>query len=163
MRSRSDSSRRARRFGVLAVLGITALLFTAGTATAGLVGWGVAGGKYGGDLDSYFGQGGLYFSAASITIHPNAEYIFTDNATTWSLNADARLTVLPLVATSGWLGAGLGRLTVDPDNGDKTHDTTVNLLAGFGLNAVPLKPYVEGKYMLKSGNDPFGLMIGVRF
>jgi len=163
MRSRSGPPRGARRFAFLAVLGITALLFTTSNATAGLVGWGVAGGKYGGDLDSYFGQGGLYFSAAAITIHPNAEYIFTDNATTWSLNADARLTVLPLVAASGWLGAGLGRLTVDPDNGEKSHDTTINLLAGIGLNAVPLKPYLEGKYMLKNGNDPFGLMVGVRF
>lgn len=162
MDSRSVSSTRlAWRF--MALLSVTVFLLAAGTAAAGPIGWGVAGGKYGGDLDSYFGQGGLYFGAAAITIHPNFEYIFTDHATTWSLNADARLTVLPLAAASGWLGGGLGRLTVDPDNGDSSHDTTVNLLAGIGLNAVPFKPYLEGKYMLKSGNDPFGLMVGVRF
>jgi len=163
MRDRNRMSPLSRRLGVLLALGSAALLSVVGTAAAGPIGWGVAGGRYGGNLDSYFGQGGLYLSAGGITIHPNAEYIFTDHANTYSFNADARLTVLPLVAASGWLGAGLGRFVVDPDNGEKTHDTTVNLLAGIGLNAVPLKPYAEAKYMLKSGNDPFGMMLGVRF
>lgn len=164
-------ARFARRFsgsfvrssGGFAAVGVVALLLAVGTAAAGPIGWGVAGGRYGGDLDSYFGQGGLYFSAGTITIHPNAEYIFTDNSKTWDFNADARLTILPLVAASGWLGAGVGRLNVDPDIGEKSHDTTVNLLAGIGLNAVPFKPYLEAKYMLKNGNDPFGMMVGVRF
>jgi hypothetical protein len=140
-----------------------AAALSAPALAAGPIGWGVGGGKYGSDIDDYFATGGLYFSLGMITINPNAEWIFFDNGTSYTLNVDGKLTVLPLGAASGWLGAGLGRLTVDPDNASSTNDTVVNLLAGVGLNAVPFKPYLQGKYMLKDGDDPFGLSIGVRF
>ena len=142
---------------VVAAVSITPAL------AAGPIGWGVGAGKYGSDIDDYFATGGFYVSLGPLTINPNAEWIFFDNGTSYTLNVDGKLTVLPMVAASGWLGAGLGRLTVDPDNASSNNETVVNLLAGVGLNAVPLKPYLQGKYMLKDGDDPFALSIGVRF
>jgi hypothetical protein len=39
----------------------------------------------------------------------------------------------------------------------------INLLVGAGLNAVPLKPYGQIKYVITDGEDPLVFAIGARF
>jgi hypothetical protein len=58
---------------------------------------------------------GAKIGAASLALNPNAEYLFVDKTTTYSLNLDATLTLLPLGVASGYGGAGIGWYTTKPD------------------------------------------------
>lgn len=152
----------ARRLAALLALAVCALV--AGPAAAAPIGWNLDGGVYSFDAGNDFFLGaGARLSAGTITINPNVEYVFVDNGSSYSLNVDGLLNVLPLGAASGWVGGGLGLFTLDPDNADSNNETVINLLAGVGLNAVPLKPFGQIKYMLMDGEDPFVLALGVRF
>ena len=99
----------------------------------------------------------------SITVIPNAEYVFVNDAKQWTLNVDGTMSVLPLGVASGYVGAGIGWMTVDPDRGDSHTDTVFNVIAGAGLNALPLKPFGQFKYSIKDGDDPLQFAVGVRF
>jgi len=146
----------------LAVAALLALALGAPSASAGPVGLQATGGWYT-DSNNFFLGAGARMGLGSITAIPNAEYVFEDNAKSWSLNLDGTMSVLPLGIASGYVGGGIGWLTTDPDNGKSNTDTVVNLLAGAGLNTFPLKPFAQLKYVMKSGNDPFQFAVGVRF
>jgi hypothetical protein len=60
------------------------------------------------------------------------------------------------------VGGGLARVHVKPDGGDSETKSGANLYAGFGFNAIVLKPYIQGKYIV-NGDDQFVLGFGVRF
>ena len=156
------SIRLVRRYAVLLLTGF-AFGACAVPAAAGPIGWSVSGGLYSDGEDDFVAGAGARFGLGTISIVPNAEYIFVDRGTSYSLNVDATMNVLPLGAASGWLGAGLGIFTADPDGADSNTETVVNALAGIGLNAVPLKPYGQVKYVFVDGNDPFVFSVGVRF
>ena len=151
-----------RRLVVQAVVGGLFVLAAAPALAGGPIGWNIFGGRYT-DTEDYFLGVGARISVASITVVPNAEYIFTDSGASYTLNADATMSVMPLALASGWIGAGLTWITVDPESGDATTETGFNLLGGVGLNAVPLKPYGQIKWVVIEGDDPFALSIGVRF
>jgi len=131
-------------------------------AQAGPIGFQATGGWYT-DSNDFFLGAGARVGAGTITVIPNAEWLFVDSAKSYTLNIDATMSVLPLGVASVYAGAGLGWITTDPDNGKSNTDSVVNLLAGAGLNALPLKPFAQFKYVVASGNDPFQFAVGVRF
>jgi hypothetical protein len=115
------------------------------------------------DSNDFFLGAGARMGFGSITAIPNAEYVFVDNAKSWTFNIDGTLSVLPLGVASGYVGAGIGWMTVDPDKGDSSTDTVFNVLAGAGLNTFPMKPFAQFKYLVKDGDDPLQFAVGVRF
>ena len=53
--------------------------------------------------------------------------------------------------------------TTDPDHGDSSTDTGVNVLGGFGLSAVPLNLCGQIKWTFLPDDTPFSFSFGVRF
>jgi len=139
-----------------------ALGLCAASAGAAPVGFQATGGWYT-DSNDFFLGAGARMGFGSITAIPNAEYVFVDNAKSWTLNIDGTMSVLPLGVASGYVGAGIGWMTVDPDKGDSSTDTVFNVLAGAGLNTFPMKPFAQFKYLVKDGDDPLQFAVGVRF
>ena len=160
--SRIPATRSAVRIVLAAALlaGAIGVLGTR-TAVAGPVGINGYGGWY--DGETLMLGGGALIGLAGITVNPNFEYYFVDSGTAYSLNVDGTMTVIPAAVASGWLGAGMGFATVDPEVGNKNTETVFNLLAGAGLNAIPLKPYIQFKYVVQDGDDPVVVSIGARF
>ena len=150
-----------RRF-TLSVGLVLALGLGAASASAAPVGFQATGGWYT-DSNDFFLGAGARMGFGSITAIPNAEYVFVDGAKSWTLNIDGTLSVLPLGVASGYVGAGIGWVTVDPDRGDSNTDSVFNVLAGAGLNTFPMKPFAQFKYVLKDGDDPLQFAVGVRF
>ena len=70
---------------------------------------------------------------------------------------------MPLAVASIYVGGGHTWHTEDPDNGDSHTDTGINVLAGAGFNALPLKPYGQIKWAFINGDNPFSFSFGVRF
>ncbi|MGH7682218.1 MAG: hypothetical protein ACRENN_09565 [Candidatus Eiseniibacteriota bacterium] len=159
--SRISSSTRLR-LSMLALCLIAAAL-AAAPAAAAPIGFEAFGGVQTNGNNDFLLGAGLRLSLASITVIPNVEYYFVDNGSVYALNADATMSVLPLGVASGFVGAGLGMITYDPDFGDSNTNTAVNLLAGVGLNAVPMKPFAQFKYVFTDGDDPILLEAGIRF
>ena len=104
---------------------------------------------------------GAKIGAASIALNPNAEYLFVDKTTTYSLNLDATMTVLPLGIVSGYGGAGIGWYTVKPDGGDSHTETAYNLIIGASVKITKLKPFAQIKYVIIDGDDPMAFEIGI--
>jgi hypothetical protein len=153
----------AVRSALLVALTLCAALgIGAAPAHAGPIGLQATGGWYTQDNNFFLGAG-LRMGFGTITVIPNGEWIFLDSGTSYTLNLDGTLNVLPLGVGSGYVGAGVGLLTVDPKNGSSNTDTAVNLIAGFGLNAIPLKPFAQFKYVVVSGDDPLVFAFGARF
>ena len=153
-----------------AVLSLAALLLAALTlgstlaspASAGPVGFQAAGGWYT-ESDEFFGNVGAKFGAASISVIPNLDWVFVASGSMYSLNVDGTMSLMPLGVASVYAGAGIGWLTVDPDQGDNNTETVVNLLLGASLNALPMKPFGQFKWIVADGNDPLAFSIGVSF
>jgi len=150
-----------RRLTTVVLLGL-GLALGAASASAAPVGLQATGGWYT-DSNDFFLGAGARVGFGTLTAIPNAEYVFVDNAKSWSFNIDGTMSVLPLGVASGYIGAGIGWVTVDPDLGGSSTETVFNVLAGAGLNALPLKPFGQFKYVLKDGNDPIQFAVGVRF
>jgi hypothetical protein len=157
---RTPNPSRTLTRAVLLALGLGAL--GASNVQAGPIGIQATGGWYT-DSNDFFLGGGARVGFGSITVIPNAEYLFVDKASEYSLNVDGTMSVLPLGVASGYVGAGIGWMTVDPDNAKSSTDTVFNLIAGAGLNTFPLKPFGQFKYVLKDGDDPLQFAVGVRF
>ena len=146
----------------LAAAALLALGLGATDAAAAPIGLQATGGWYT-DSNDFFLGAGARVGFGSITVIPNAEYVFVNNGKSYTLNIDGTMSVLPLGVASGYVGGGIAWVTEDPDNGSSKTDTGVNLIAGAGLNAIPLKPFAQFKYTMKNGNDPFQFAVGVRF
>jgi len=149
-------------FAVALAAGSALILTSAPASAGGPIGWDARFGWYT-ESDAAFVGGGARIGLGSITFNPTAEYIFVDNGSSYSLNLDGTMSVLPLGVASGWLGAGLGFYTTKPDKGSSNTDTGWNLLAGVGVNSFPLKPFAQFKYVVIDGNDPVSFAFGVRF
>jgi len=144
-----------------AVLG-GAIVLASVPAFAGPIGWNAFGGWYTDPRDFLVGAGAR-MSFAQFTVNPNAEYIFVDNAKSYTLNIDGTMSVMPLGVGSVYAGGGVAWATTDPDHGDSNTDTGVNVLGGVGLSAVPLKPYGQIKWTFLPDDTPFSFSFGVRF
>jgi len=154
---RSSTKRFLAAAAVLAAIGLTAI-----PASAAPIGWQASGGWYSEGEDFFLGAGAR-IGAGTITVIPNAEWLFVDSGSAYTLNLDATMSVLPLGVANGYLGAGLGLFTVDPEQGDGDTETVVNLIAGAGFNALPMKPFAQFKWVVMDGDDPLVFSIGTRF
>jgi len=81
----------------------------------------------------------------------------------FTLNADGTLNVLPLGVATGYVGGGLAFVISDPDGGSSNTDTGMNLIAGMAFKLVKIHPFVQIKWIVKDGNDPFVFGLGLRF
>ena len=153
---------RLSRMTIAAVSVMAVLALGATTSSAGPINPQASAGWYT-ESDAFFLGAGANFGVPPFTITPNFEWIFVDSGSAYSLNVDGTMTVFPLGVANVYAGAGLGWMTVDPEQGDSNSDTVVNLIAGAGLNAIPLKPFGQFKYVIVDGNDPLVFSFGVRF
>jgi opacity protein-like surface antigen len=156
-----QTSFTSRGLALAAALFVVLAVPVAGPAEAGPIGWQVSGGWYT-DPDDFLVGAGARFGAGSIAVIPNAEYLFVDGGTAYTLNVDATMSVLPLGVASVYAGGGLGWLTFDPDTGDSNTDTVYNLIAGASFN-VAIKPFAQIKYLVQDGDDRIGISGGIRF
>lgn len=139
------------------------VLFAAFDDSRAQVGFGpeARGGFYTQNDDLFLGAGvrvGLPF----LTFVPNVEYVFVSEGSLYTLNLDGQINILNLAVSSLWVGGGLARVHAKPEGGDSETKSGANLYAGFGLNAIVLKPYIQGKYII-NGDDQFVLALGLRF
>jgi len=156
------SSTRTRMASAIAVVLAAGFGLTALPASAGPIGWQASAGWYT-ESDDFFVSAGARLGLGTLTVTPNAEWLFVDGGSTYTLNLDGTMSVLPLGVASGYVGAGVGLFTVDPKGGDSNSDTVINLIAGAGINAVPLKPFGHFKWVVADGDDPLVFSLGVRF
>lgn len=131
-------------------------------AAAGPVGVQVSGGKFM-ERGTYLAGVGARVGVAGFALIPNAEWLFVDDGSSYSINVDGTVNVLPLGAASGYVGGGIGWLTIDPDALDARTDNVFNVVAGLGLNVPTLSPFAQFKYVIADGDDPLLLVAGVRF
>ncbi|MGH7492460.1 MAG: hypothetical protein ACREOO_08695, partial [bacterium] len=110
----------------------------------------------------FFLGAGLRIGVPFLTFVPNAEYVFVGDGSLYTLNLDGQINVFTLAVTSIWVGGGLARVHVKPDGADSKTESGANIYAGFGFNAVVLKPYIQAKY-LANGDDQFVISLGLRF
>ena len=153
---------RANAAFVLSLATVLGLATAPASAAPMPVGWQVSGGWYSEGEDFFLGAGAR-LGLAGVTVIPNAEWLFVDSGSAYTLNLDGTLNVLPLGVASGYVGAGIGWFTVDPEFGDSHTNTAFNLIAGAGLDAVPLKPFAQLKWIVVDGDDPVVFSIGARF
>lgn len=145
---------------LLAAIPLTGILAT--QASAGPVGFQAAAGWYT-ESDEAFANVGAKFGLGTISVIPNFDWVFVSSGSTYSFNVDGTMSIMPLGVASVYAGAGLGWLTYDPEQGSSDTQTVVNLLIGASLNAVPMKPFGQFKYIVADGNDPLTFSIGVSF
>ena len=163
MHARSQAMIRPQVF-VLALAILAALVVLApARAISAPIGFTAMGGFYSGGIDEAFLGAGVRVGLGSISGTGYGEYMFVDNGNAYSLNADFTMPLLPLGVASLYAGAGAGVLVVDPENGGSNTNSVINLLVGAGLNAVPMKPYGQIKYVITDGEDPLVFAVGVRF
>jgi hypothetical protein len=157
------ASRRALLARLIAlVIAVAAVVPASVPAFAAPIGWNAFGGWYTDPRNFELGAGAR-IGFGSVTFNPNAEYIFTENATSYTLNLDGTMSVMPLGVASVYAGGGVTWATQDPDNGDSHTDSGINVLAGAGLNAIPFKPYGQIKWAFLPDDTPFSFSFGVRF
>jgi len=133
------------------------------TAISGPIGFTAFGGLYSGNVDEFFLGGGLKLGFGGLSVTPYAEYVFVESGSYYTFNADATFPIIPLGVASLYGGGGLGLHVVDPEGGDSSTETGVNLLVGAGFNAVPMKPFGQIKYVFIEGDDPLVFSAGIRF
>lgn len=118
-------------------------------------------GYYTENNDVFLGSG-LNLNIATISVCPNLEYVLVDNGDFYTLNLDGHLNLVTPPGTALWIGLGLARLYYNPDNGSSTRESGMNLLAGFELKMIPLRPYVQGKFIV-GDNSQFVIGAGIVF
>ncbi|MFO7866311.1 MAG: hypothetical protein R6V02_05815 [Candidatus Aminicenantes bacterium] len=100
-----------------------------------------------------------------IWFNPNIEYVFVENGSYITFNADGHYDIYladsPLFL---WAGAGLGILYFDSNAGNfDSTDVGVNLLFGAGLETESrITPYIQAKVIISDSTE-FVLGAGIRF
>jgi len=95
--------------------------------------------------------------------NPNIEYIFLENTTFLTFNADFHYDFVETERTFIWGGAGLGIQYFDYEGNNSTTEAGLNLLLGIGLKARGnVIPYLQGKFILGDYDD-FAIGVGIRF
>lgn len=152
---------RSSVVGGVLVAGLLAGLLPACATALPFVGFNLRGGHYT-DTDEFFLGGGVDVNALLLTASPNFEWVFVDGGTLYTLNLDASYK-MPLAMAQMWAGAGYALRYFEPDGGDGKSRGGLNLFVGGGLGLVPLRPFVQFKYLYVSGADEFVWMLGARF
>jgi hypothetical protein len=102
--------------------------------------------------------------------NPNLEYVFVDDGSLWTLNADAHYDLDTRSPWAVWVGGGAAVIftEIDPPRGcrrcEAEDDTEVglNLLAGAGAKRGAIRPYIQGKFVL-SDDTAAAIAFGLRF
>jgi len=98
-----------------------------------------------------------------IYFNPNFEYVFVDEATYFTLNGDFHYDFPVAKDVYVWAGAGLGWWSFDFEGpADGEDDLVANLLAGAGVNAGGVIPYVQFKLII-ADDTGFAIGVGLRF
>jgi len=105
---------------------------------------------------------GAAIGALSFDVVPMLEYVFVDNSSDWAITVDGHLPVLPLPVVAFYVGAGFTSYNHDPDQGESSWDTGLNLLFGAKASIRRMKPFAEIKYTTQ-GRDGLVLTLGTRF
>jgi hypothetical protein len=123
--------------------------------------FGIRGGIYTDPTDAFAGAELLVPISDQVFVNPNVEYVFRENATYMTFNADFHYD-FPTDGPYVWVGAGLAVAYRDPD-GPAESDTDVgaNFLFGVGAKGRVI-PYVQGKLIVKD-NTQFSIAAGLRF
>jgi len=105
---------------------------------------------------------GAAIGALSFDVVPMLEYVFVDNSKDWAVTVDGHFPVLPLPVVALYAGVGFTSCSHDPDQGDASWDTGVNVLIGAKASIRRMKPFAEIKYTTQ-GKDGLVLTLGTRF
>ena len=172
----SNTSRlaRAAAWGVLAgltILGSTPLAAQArrGRARNTLERTAEIGIRTGYDFDTddwALGLQARFPVAAIIEFIPSGDYFLVDNGTSFQINADLAFPLAPRGALYG--GAGGGLFVRDPGlpGVDTQTELGLNLLVGLEpgrLRRSRIRWFVEARWFVIEGNNPFRLAAGVNF
>ena len=114
-----------------------------------------------GDGNFYAGAG-LGIGVLMFEVVPNAEYVFVSGGNFYTLNLDAHYDLLPLGLVTGWIGGGYSLVFAKPENFDTQTNSGFNIIAGVGLNKIPLSPYIMAKYVL-TDNNQLVIAAGIKF
>jgi len=106
--------------------------------------------------------GGAAIGIASFDVVPTLEYVFVDNSRDWAITIDGHLPVLALPLVALYVGAGFTSYNHDPDQGEASWDSGLNVLVGAKASVLRFKPFAEIKYTTQ-GTDGMVYTLGTRF
>lgn len=151
-----------RKLSTAVVLTVLAILAGAEPAAADIK-FGVRGGYYTDIGEPFVGAELLTRIGNRIYFNPNFEYVFVENATYFTLNGDFHYDFPVGSDVYVWAGAGLGWSSFDFEGEDNSdNDLVANLLAGAGVNAGGVIPYVQFKLIIQDDTE-FAIAVGLRF
>jgi hypothetical protein len=143
----------------LAALALALLLPAAPVAAGNL---GIRGGLYTDVEEPFVGLEYLARVGNRVYFNPNVEYVFVENATYLTFNADAHYDFETHSRAYLWAGAGLAALHFDPEGRiDGETDAGLNLLFGVGAKGDVI-PYLQGKLVVADESE-FVIAFGLRF
>ena len=105
---------------------------------------------------------GAAVGVMSFDVVPMLEYVVVDNSKDWAITVDGHLPVLALPLVALYAGAGFTSYNHDPDQGDASWDSGLNVLVGAKASIMRLKPFAEIKYTTQ-GKDGMVYTLGTRF
>jgi hypothetical protein len=115
-----------------------ALALSAAPASAADVTFGLRAGYYTEVEEPFLGAEVLVPVARRFYFNPNFEYVFVENGSYWTMNADFHYDFFADNRTFFWLGGGLGLVRVDPE-GDDNGDTDAAATSSAGSGSTPAR------------------------
>jgi hypothetical protein len=143
------------------VVGLLTTLLPNSASAFPFIGFNIRGGHYT-DTNDFFLGAGVDVNALVLTASPNLEWVFVDKGTLYTLNLDASYRI-PFAVAQLWAGGGYAMRYFEPDGGNGKTRGGLNLFVGGGIGMVPLRPFVQLKYLYVSDADEFVWMVGARF
>lgn len=153
---------RLRTLAIALAVVVSASPLIPARSTAGPLDFQASGGWYT-ESEDFFVGAGARFSLGTISVTPNAEVLFVSGGSAFTVNVDGTLSIVPLGVADIYGGLGLGLFYLNPDGFPSDTRTAVNLIAGAGFDALPLKPFGQLKWVIVEGDDPLVLALGIRF
>lgn len=124
--------------------------------------FGVRAGVYTNTEKPFLGAELLVPLSHSVYLNPNVEYVFVDDGSLMTFNADFHYDFPTRSATLVWAGAGLAVLHSNPERprGNST-DVGANFLFGLGRRG-DVVPYIQAKLIVADDTE-FVIGVGLRF
>jgi hypothetical protein len=158
------------RFIVAAAALAALTAFSAPAPAVGQVDFGVRGGVYTDAGEGFIGAEVLMPVTGQWFFNPNAEFVFVDPGSLWTLNGDFHYDFAREGNVTFWAGGGPAIIFRDFDDDgrrgrrddDEETDFGANLLAGVGLVRGGVRPYGQVKVILSDDTEAV-LAVGLRF